>query len=168
MIASFDIGEKNFAFCIGTDERVEKFFHANVIRKKSQTVLDSCREISLILDAHFDEFTRCTKVLIERQLTRNIRAQCIAQHVWTWFFIMLPQCEPEFVRASLKTQHFLGTNSLTNKGRKIWATNYVLTLLRDRNDTVNLNYINSLPKQDDVADTYLQLVAYYNNKKTNC
>jgi len=63
LIASFDIGEKNFAYCIAdyrandnTDTTADasqpnilKVAHHNVILKKTQTVLESCVRVSALM-----------------------------------------------------------------------------------------------------------------------
>jgi hypothetical protein len=158
MIASFDIGEKNFAYCIGTASNVKKFRHENVLKKSRQTVLESCDLISKLLSE--EDFSGCFRVIIEQQMRVNTRAQRISQHVWTWFRLMKPELNPIFVRSSLKTQHFLGKNSMTSRERKKWAVEKAIEILTSSHDEINLDYINKCVKKDDVADTYLQLIAY--------
>jgi hypothetical protein len=72
---------------------------------------------------------------------------------------------PTFVKASLKTLHFLGSNSLTAKSRKRWSVDKMTELLTERCDETNLEYYNSLSKKDDVADAYLQLIAYQHSQR---
>jgi len=158
MIASFDIGEKNFAYSIGTADVLVEVHHINVIKKPRQTIIESCGEITKILAAQ--DFSLCERVIIEQQMRANIRAQRLAQHVWSWFSILKPDLNPIFVPSSLKTQYYLGKNSLNSKQRKNWAITKFIDILTSRLDTVHLGYVNSLAKKDDVADTYLQLVAY--------
>jgi hypothetical protein len=158
MIASFDIGEKNFAYSIGTADKLIKFHHVNVLLKKSQSILESCKAISNVLAS--EDWSSCGKVIIEQQMRMNVRAQRIAQHVWTWFSIVMPDTRPEFVASSLKTQCIIGPNTLTNKSRKTWAIDYVTKILETRVDDENLTYLRTLKKRDDVCDTYLQLIAY--------
>ena len=153
MIASFDIGEVNFAYCIGTVNEIKILKFHNIKKKKTQTVLESCDIISSILLK--EDFTICDKVIIEQQIVKNIRAQRIAQHIWTWFKIKFPELNPEFVSARIKT-----IRSLTYKQRKQYAVDYFKKILIERGDKVNLEYLTSLPKQDDVADCYIQLCEY--------
>ena len=42
MIASFDIGDKNFAYCIANKDQIAVIKHVNIWIIKKQTVLDSC------------------------------------------------------------------------------------------------------------------------------
>jgi hypothetical protein len=153
MIASFDIGEVNFAYCIGTADTLHKLRYANVVRKPRQTVLDACISVSEILSN--EDFERCRKVIIEQQTKSNVRAQRLAQHVWTWFSLVHPRLTPEFVSAAIKTDR-----KLSYKQRKRFAVESVRKLLATRNDIAHLEYMDSLPKQDDVADAYIQLVEY--------
>lgn len=157
MIASFDIGEVNFAYCIGTLERIHVLKHVNIKKRTRQTVVESCCAISAILEQ--ENFSECTKVIIEQQIMANSRAQRLGQHVWTWFSILHPRLMPEFVSSSIKTNR-----NLTYRQRKQEAVKSLRTVLEERGDTERLAYINSLPKQDDVADAYVQLVAFIQRK----
>lgn len=159
MIASFDIGEKNFAYSIGTGHELIKWKHYNVVKTKSQTVLASCAEITKILAQ--EDWNHC-QVIIEQQMRTNIRASRLGQHVWTYFSIKHPETNPIFIPAHRKTQFFLGKNTLSNKARKTWSVEKAIEILKTRNDQNNLTYLETLPKKDDVADTLLQLVAYAN------
>jgi hypothetical protein len=158
MIASFDIGEKNFAYSIGTRDFLHKWKHYNVMKKKTQTIIESCIAISKILDA--EDWSKCKFVIIEQQMRTNIRAQRLAQHLWTWFFTKQPNLIIKFVPSSLKTQFFLGKNNLTSYQRKKWAVTKTLSILKERNDEKNLHYFDTLEKKDDISDTFLQLIAF--------
>lgn len=153
MIASFDIGEVNFAYAIGTVDTVHELRHLSVINKPRQTVVESCTAVSKVLESI--DFSLCSKVIIERQMATNTRALCIGQHVWTWFSIRYPQLHPEFVAASIKTKR-----GLSYRQRKQAAVATVRALLLQRNDQKHLGYLESLVKKDDVADAYLQLIIY--------
>lgn len=162
VIASFDIGEKNFAYSVGTKDYLNEWYHVDVVKRKGQTISESCDAITSVLkEKELTTWIWCKKVIIEQQMRCNIRAQRLAQHVWTWFRLTLPEINVEFVPSSLKTRHFLGPkNDLTPKGRKKWAIEKVREILKERNDIDNLTYMDSLKKKDDIADTYLQLIAY--------
>lgn len=153
MIASFDIGEVNFAYAIGTKDALCKLKYANIIVESRQSITQSCKQVSLLLEQ--ENFEMCEKVIIEQQMTSNIRAQRLAQHVWSWFYIRYPLLNPEFISASIKT-----VRKLTYRQRKQFAIDSMMKLLTIRNDKHNLAYINSLPKRDDVADAYIQLIEY--------
>lgn len=157
-IASFDIGEKNFAYCIGTQNEIYKWCHHDVMKTKLQTLLESCVAIADILEQ--EDWLECEHIIIEHQMRANYRAQRISQHVWTWFHCKYPHIPVTFVKASLKTQHFLGENTLSAQGRKKWAIEKARAILTTRNDTKHLDLLAAHKKQDDLADTLLQLLAY--------
>jgi len=188
-VVSIDIGEKNFAYSIiqfiKTPEtstaliKVLKTFHHNILNevKAKQTILNSCIKLCHILETDADIF-ECNLILIEQQMRTNIRAQRIAQHLWSYLytkFIVLknkPLLEIVMVPSSLKTQTFLGSNVLKSHERKKWAISIILskeifTIVKSKfNIDVEiskdvLEIINNLPKKDDVCDTILQAIAYY-------
>jgi hypothetical protein len=160
MIASFDIGEKNFCFCIAERDKIIKWELLNVMKKKSQTIIESCQEISIILFQYKDILEKCSHVLIEQQMRKNIRATRIGQHVWSWFSLILPDLKIQFFPAYMKTRFFLGKNTLNNKQRKTWAVEKACEILQARNDIEHLNYLKSSRKKDDLADTLLQLIVF--------
>ena len=186
IIGSFDIGEKNFAYCIGNDTCINRWVHVDVMfdttttttttpsshqprqpsqRRRRQPIIDSCKRISDVLDA--EDWTKCDEIIIEQQMTRNVRAQRVAQHVWTWFSIKYPLTNPSFVASSLKTQSFIGKNELKNgKERKEWSVNKTKQLLIEMNDIDNLARLETNNKRDDLCDAYLQLRAYLLKKIT--
>lgn len=158
MIASFDIGEKNFAYCIGTKDQIYTWCHHDVMKTKRQTIPESCVAISDILEQ--EDWFECNQIIIEQQMRTNVRAQRVSQHVWTWFHCKYPHIPVTFVKSSLKTQHFLGENTLSNRGRKKWAVEKSLSILKDRNDTKHIELLKTHKKKDDLSDTLLQLLAY--------
>ena len=149
-IASFDIGEKNFAYCIADyaptiedrqracDRRspagfarspasaptgrlnILKIAHHNVILKKTQTVIDSCVRISTLMSED-EQLMACDRFVIEQQMRCNTRAQRLAQHVWSTLYARFPDRLIKFVPSHMKTQHFIGKNKLKDKERKIWS-----------------------------------------------
>lgn len=182
MYASIDIGEKNFAYCIGCTTSIKTWVHKNIreeatepagtemghvgVQKNkspSSTVITSCDNLTKLLTLEKD-WEICEAILIEQQVLANTRAQRISQHVWTWFRITYPVKKLVFIPSSLKTQIFLGKNKLSSRERKKWAVDTVYRILVSRNDTKHLDYMAMLPKADDVSDTYLQLLAFV--KKT--
>lgn len=106
--------------------------------------------------------------MIEQQMRTNARAQKLAQHLWSYFYIKLPATKyPDvclkFVPSHLKTQYFLGKNQLDGRNRKKWAILKVGQILGEsqhENHKIILNQINDLQKKDDVCDTILQMLAY--------
>lgn len=168
--ASFDIGEKNFAYFIAVSDgkiiKAEKMLNINFYEKK-QTIIEACIKISQHLKDE-EIFQYCDTVLIEQQAKRNIRAQRISQHVWTWFYTKFPNKKILFIPAYLKTQHFIGRNNLSSRERKIWSVKHIEEIIHNTNqnfENVHIepsiqDYFFSLKKKDDVSDAILQVLAY--------
>lgn len=183
---SFDVGEKNFAYCVGEiiEEKIieenenlfiKKIGHHNVLKKKTQTVVESCVFLTEILENEIlNELNEILNyqeiiILIEQQMRTNIRAQKLAQHLWSYFYVKFPpKTHPniclKFVPSHLKTQYFLGKNNLDNRMRKKWAVSKVNQILNESTHDqhkIILTQINDLHKKDDVCDTILQMFAFF-------
>lgn len=162
IVLSIDVGEKNFAYCIGDIEKIYSWKKHNVVKKKSQTVIESCISISKIFEEEEKELIdKCTTVVIEQQMRVNIRAQRVGQHIWSWFFAKYPNKKVVFFPSYKKTQYFLGKNTLSDKDRKNWSVSKVCEILEQRNDTTNKCVFENINgKKDDVADAFLQMIVY--------
>lgn len=175
-LVSIDIGEKNFAFSIITvfprtpptlcssqasvdtqnlnliTMKVENVYLYDVLtsfsKKKKPTIIESCSKITRILETTPDVAT-CAVVLMEQQTRANIRAQRLAQHIWSYFHTknllsrlteqplnLQPQnidrtetnnnpVKLLFVSSKLKTSCFV-KEPLTQAERKKWTTDAVL------------------------------------------
>lgn len=160
VVASFDIGEVNFAYTVGTVEKLITMKHFNVKSKKSQNVIESCEAVSKILSQ--EDFSACDRVIIEQQMSKNMRAQRLSQHVWTWFSLMYPETKPTFISARVKTDR-----GLSYAQRKKVAVESARNILTERGDDFHLDYMSSLPKQDDVADALIQMHTWFNKHRKN-
>lgn len=162
MILSIDVGEKNFAYCIGDLENVFSWKKHDVIKKKKQTVVESCIAISKIFETEEKSLVeQCEAVVIEQQMRSNVRAQRVGQHIWSWFYAKYPGKTVTFFPSHKKTQHFLGKNSLSDKARKNWSVLKVCEILKQRNDTANTLVFEKIEgKKDDVSDAFLQMIVY--------
>jgi hypothetical protein len=172
-ICSFDIGEKNFAYCVAncvatvdnsSAITIDAVHHHDVVCKKRQTVEESCIMLSHILD---DDplICKCDVMLIEQQTQVNIRAQRLSQHVWSSLFAKYGK-KPIFVSPRLKFSYFLETKTLNYNERKKWSVNKMMHLLNSNKDIID--QIQVFKKKDDIADAILQLFAWYGthgNKK---
>lgn len=166
MIFSVDIGEKNLAYCIGTKDTIIRWLKHNVVKKSKQTILESCKEVSKILEEERVFIDQCTDVVIEHQMMMtNVRATSLSQHIWTWFYTLYPDKTIIMFPSSKKTQHFLGKNRLTDKTRKIWSVTKTKEILESRKDHDNLSFLDTHEKKDDLADCFLQLVVYLEGRK---
>lgn len=156
-LLSFDIGEKNFAYSVGDDMTLVDCRRVNVVHRSGQTVIESCIEISKILETI--DVSDVDDVLIEQQLGKNVRAQKICQHVWTWFHVRHGK-DPVMIPSTWKTRYLDAPKDMSNRERKKWSSDTFESMLIDRQDLAHLDYVRGLVKRDDVADSYLQLVAY--------
>lgn len=161
MITSIDIGEKNFAYCIGTTSKVIRWVKKDIKQSKRQTIVDSCILISEFLKEDKSLFGQCDAIVIEQQMCANVRAFRLGQHVWTWFYTSFPTIPVTFFPSHAKTQHYLGKNSLSAKARKTWAVEKTLEILTERNDIASIAILDQYEKKDDLADTFLQMMVYY-------
>jgi hypothetical protein len=167
LIASFDIGEKNFAYCIAineTEPTIMKVVHHNVLLKKTQTVVESCLLVSQIINSdHL--LMKCDHFIIEQQMRCNTRALRLGQHVWSMLNTLFPKRIVKFVPSYMKTQYFMGRNNLSNKERKKWSVNKVVHegVMKDNDQHRSIiQEINKMNKKDDICDTILQVLAYVN------
>lgn len=166
MIASFDIGEKNFAYCIAEydDDHLSilKIAHHNVILKKTQTVIESCIRVSALMSDD-EQLMACDRFVIEQQMRCNTRAQRLGQHVWSMLYARFPERLVKFVPSHMKTQHFIGKNQLKDKERKTWSVVKVTqegVMGDSERHRQIIKQIEGMKKKDDVCDTILQVIAY--------
>lgn len=167
MILSIDVGERNFAYCIGDLEKVYAWKRHDVKKKKHQTVIESCKLISNILEHEKDLIDQCSAVVIERQPFENLRGLQIAQHIWTWCWLKHPGKDIVFFSASKKTQYFLGKNSLDYPGRKQWSVEKTCDIIRENYDSeTRAMYDAVVGKKDDICDAFLQMRVYLSQRGT--
>lgn len=170
MYASFDVGERNLAFYVGTVDVCERWERVDVTAcaKKRRTVVESCDAISeRVLRPNDELWKKCDGgILIEQQITRNVRAQRIMQHVWTWFRTMYPSSTVVIVPSTLKTRHFTKD---AIRDRKAWSIRKVRDILRDA--TVMMRILDDTiargNKIDDLCDAYLQMFVYHARRVEN-
>ena len=160
MIISIDVGEKNFAYCIGDLDKVYSWKCHDVKMKKTQTVIESCMLISKILESEKELIDQCSDVVIEQQMLVNIRAQRVAQHVWSWCKAKYPDKVVTFFPSYRKTQYFLGKNNLGPRERKKWSIEKVCSMLDSRDDETRAMYDAVVGKKDDICDAFLQMTVY--------
>ena len=164
MILSIDVGEKNFAYCIGDKTNIYAWKKFNVVKKKTQTVIESCIYISEILNSE-RLVEKCDSIVIEQQMMANIRAQRVAQHIWSWCHAKYPGKVVTFFPSHQKTQYFLGKNKLDAKQRKTWSIKKVCTLLEEMEPNCREMYNSVDGKKDDICDAYLQMIVYLEKMK---
>jgi hypothetical protein len=114
-----------------------------------------------------EQLMACDRFIIEQQVRSNIRAQKLAQHVWSTLYTRFPNSIIKFVPSYMKTQHFIGKNKLTDKERKTWSVMKVIhdDVIDKEKHTKIIEQIKSMNKKDDVCDTILQAIAYISTLK---
>jgi len=189
MIASFDIGKKNFAFVI--EEIEEKELQKQRLLKKNKKSIIECGKIVLFknldltmdtnkklyldpkifhnmyheLDKYACYWDKCDTILIEKQMSfrgkRNPMALKLGQHCYSYFVYKYGMGKEiiEFP-AYHKTQELGAPKKQTKAQRKKWAVEKAQSILAQRGDYYNLVAIFNEKKQDDICDCILMNIAY--------
>lgn len=174
-IASFDIGSKNFAFCIErfNEENLKKdtdrvWLEGNISYVENANILSEDRhgytfdKLLAFLENKKYLWTDVHIFLIESQMSSNVKAFKIACQLEAYFkttymfkqTIMFPSVYK--TKAFSTSETSLGTYS----SRKTFTVNIVNKYLLLRKDVCALRYIDSLKKKDDICDAICQLQAY--------
>ena len=170
---SFDIGFRNFAFSIidmiGKDQW-------NIIHMANVDLLGEEGEFNDMFWLDFHNFLQtsgdwlssCSMCLIEKQLgfrgKVNYKAIQMATHLWAHILSYHPHVMVLEYMSSNKTRVF-GVSKPVYKERKLWAVEFVHNLLSEQGDFVALEWLKTFPKQDDICDTILMILAYNKEKK---
>ena len=176
-VVAFDMGQVNFAFCSGicAKEDINNIINIdnvtidcmqlnNFMKEKVLSPIRLYEKVFEYLD-RFDELWKKTDViLIEQQYVQrhatNIKALKLSQHVLAYFLLKYQfstQGKKKIVEyaASNKTQFF--QKKFTKKiDRKQWAIQKVHEQLT-QTDPVALDWFQTFPKKDDVADCILMI-----------
>ena len=166
-IISIDPANKNFA--IRVEERLT--YPTTLLFKRlslsdNNDLTSVYQTLTYFLDQYLELFLTCHLVIVERQLPTNYRAVRISQHVISYFMLRLKD-QPLLpiiieINPKLKSKQLLAPSSLNDRGIKKWAIEKAIELLTSRSDIVGLNIINKERKKDDLADTVVQIEAFFN------
>ena len=157
IILSFDIGTRNFAFCLVHYKEGEcTIQNWNNINLQGETA----EECSSACVAFLKEYTtnlpdnHNTYVLIERQLPQNIPCMCLSHTVFAFFLTRFKDMNVSFVGANNKPLLNLG------KRRKAEAIQAITRYLNATpRHAVFKDWFQSQNKKDDLADCLLQILA---------
>lgn len=162
-IASFDVGQKNFAFCVEElDEGKEiTLLNGTIQRLMVQDITTNNKyDIDSFLNfLNNQEWSDCDVFIIENQLKPNIKSLKVAFHLEAYLRIHFPAKKLILFSSRYKTKVF-GFKDLSYSKRKTFTINKALEILALRKDTASLLYIKNLSKKDDVCDAICQLQAY--------
>lgn len=159
---SFDVGEKNMAYCVGTpgEGTVLHWQVADVTGGVGPVTLSTVCDGTSRLLQRLPWWPKCQGVLIEQQMIKNPRALRLGQHVWTWCRLMYPHLQVKFVSAQMK--YVLGEKDamtgLSYYQRKKWAISTTRRFLRK--GSKEEVFFESCHKKDDLADAFLQMKAW--------
>lgn len=194
-VASFDIGLKHFAYCVGNaDEILDWNVHnlidddddnavggvndANVCVVNESSLLarapnkrgsaaaaaiaersfeSVCVKLSRLLDSRRTLWNACGEFIIERQMSKNVNATRLAQHLWTWLTLTYPTRSIVFVSAKAKLPADIRRN-VSRSRLKAATVEYIMDVLRKRGDNANVAFVAGRRKRDDLCDAYAQLL----------
>lgn len=155
MILSIDIGIKNFGVYLVDDDHNPMFLkNINLSPYSIDTLILKLTEICYTFNFINDSKTL---VLIEKQLTKNVKATIVSAHVEAFFKIKYPKIQVIFCNSKNK-----GINKTTQyKTRKLLSVQKAEKYLEDTNYEYAI-VLKSSKKRDDMADAVCQLITYLN------
>jgi len=183
MIASFDIGKKNFAFVVEEIQNQRLLKNSKSITECGKIVLfrnldltkDTNKKLYLDpkifhnmyieLEKYTSYWEKCDTILIEKQMSfrgkRNPMALKLGQHCYSYFVFKYGTTKEiiEFP-AYHKTQELGAPKKQTCAQRKKWAVETAQSILAQRGDFENLVAIFHQKKRDDICDCILMNIAY--------
>lgn len=182
-IVSIDIGIKNFAIRIETrystglikTEYMNKINFIDYVNKediKEKKTVGAFNPIVYILctellNSIFPMLYHSKLVMIERQMVANYRSTRMMQHVLTYFMLYAPTfkypCIVIDIDSHLKSSMLNAPKGINEKQLKQWSITKAIELCTLRNDTETLKLFNTkqIKKKDDLADTIVQIEAWF-------
>ena len=174
-ILGIDCGVKNLAYCVYNSETktIEKWEVADISPEKttqSSYIPDICIQY---LEKNKD-LLECDKVIIEKQQPRNGKMRVLEAVLYCYFTLQGKKNE-SVVMSSVETysaKHKLG-GMLGLSGKKSYGARKkaAITKVKDllspanmNNDDTWLRYFCEHKKRDDLADSYLMILAYIDNQ----
>lgn len=173
-IASFDIGQKNFSFCIEKSQNINNIQNISTIQTPSpfsgeivllKNINISSNNIFETLTRHLDEyisyFDKCSIFVIEQQLKKSMNILRISQHCYSYFSIRYASFKHIILFPAFhKTNVLNAPTNMTYSQRKKWSISQAKLILKNRNENNIIELINNQKKQDDMCDTITQLTAF--------
>jgi len=157
MLLSIDVGIKNLAMCIMSDEKKIMFWEVDGVPPLHNDGL------FLSMKKHLDDrdFSTVTKVLIEKQPDKNRGIKSIEHFLHTYFL-----CHDKEViiwDARHKIPDVVGPGKAQYNKRKKASVDRCRLFL-DENNTEWIEQFDKSKKKDDLADTVMQALSYMNMK----
>lgn len=137
LIAAFDIGKHNLAFCIEEARNVQENMNleevcnkGKIILFKNGSLMRNCdkkkyldtevfHNLTELLDENMEMWKKCDVFLIEQQMNRNVMALKIGQHCFSYFLFKFGRQKQVIEFPSYNKTHVLGAPRIqTNKNLK--------------------------------------------------
>ena len=166
-VASFDIGYRNFAWWIESScGRCIAWDHVDLIGTTSKKIdmQNALHSLSDYLLCHTNLWDKVDFFVIEKQMQfgrlRNPKAIRLGHHLESFFMLRYGRfAHVEEFPAYHKTQAF-NAPKMNKPQRKKWAIQQAQERLLNRGDIYTLEKIMQIKKKDDVADCFLQALAW--------
>lgn len=160
-IASIDPANKNFAL------RIERRHHSGLVEPllfDKTNIGAGYNQLTDLLDSVKSMLLECDYILIERQMPSNYEMVRVSQHCVSYFIITLrtskhypqvfeldPRLKGKMLEAPPVTYHEL----------KKWGVRKALELCNERGDTISYEKLVQSKKADDLADSLIQIEAWW-------
>lgn len=171
-ILGIDCGTKNLAYCIynSDDKIIEKWEVIDITNLKCTYIPQICIDY-LENNKHLLE---CDKVIIEKQPPRNAKMRVMEASLYSYFILygklsnLSSIQNVETYSAKYKLGGMLGLSGKKSysarKKAAIAKVKDVLSPQNMNNDDTWLRYFYEHKKRDDLADSYLMILAYIDNE----
>jgi hypothetical protein len=167
-ILSFDIGVKNLAYCYANDGMITKWGTLDIFADNIYAISKKC---ILLLNQHFSDLEIDIVLLENQPVQKNPKMKSIQMIVYSYFLYQQQIIQRNikhilFQSASNKNKYMnrydiivplYKSKYTTNKKKAIICTKHIL---EEDGSKDWMTYFNSHKKQDDLADSYLQLLHY--------
>jgi len=164
-VASFDIGEKNFAVAIADVQPsgILAVVYMNVVNLGAEPHAN----LTQFLDSKVELFDATSVVIVEKQFFDasrrkcNIRALRLSQHLLSYFSVIYGLFKTIVEYPSWKKTKLLGFSATknTSRARKLFSINQATHIL-EKIAAHQCYWFHSLKKRDDIADAVCQMVAF--------
>jgi len=165
-ILSFDIGTKNLAYCYSRDEHIIKWAVLDIHDKDIYLMTDKC--LTLLHETFESKEIDC--VLLENQpAQKNPKMKSVQMIVFTYFAYKKTVEKTKiskilFQSANNKNKYAKSLNNDVFECKSKYQENKkkAIACAKDLLPTEWLEYFLIHKKKDDLADSYLQMLAYIN------
>jgi flagellar biosynthesis chaperone FliJ len=167
-VLSFDIGVKNLAYCYADDGMITKWGTLDIFADNIYAISSKCM---LLLQHNFSDLEIDVVLLENQPVQKNPKMKSIQMVVYSYFLY-----QQQIVNRNIRNIIF---QSASNKNKfmnnfdvvvRPYKSKYTMnkkkaisctrSILENEENTEWLDFFNSHKKQDDLADSYLQLLHY--------